>query len=145
MDDDHPAPPKPTMGPNETLAQPLHIWFTHREEIPFVTHALDLFHGHDKASKAMPLDHINHNRVFKSSEILPFLGNVVLERLKCKSDQPGQDGAFVRVLSNGSPKVQPMCHSGPEGTCPMEDFIKLVDNLPSIYGNLDMVCQIGSM
>ena len=130
------------MAPNDTLAQPLHIWFTHREEIPFVTHALDLFHGHTKSSRAMPLDRINHERIFKTSEILPFLGNVVLERLKCSATKDEESaGAFVRIIVNGAAKVQPSCNSGPGGTCPLNDFVKIVDTLPGIYGNLDKVCR----
>lgn len=106
-----------------------------------MTHALDLFHGHTKISKAMPLHRVNRDRIFKSSEILPFLGNVILERLKCPNAQTGRPDAFVRAIVNGSPKVQPMCHDGPEGTCPLDEFIRLVDKLPGIYGNLDKVCK----
>lgn len=106
-----------------------------------MTHALDFFRGHSQESKAMPLTRINHDRVFKSSEILPFLGNVVLERLKCQSEQAGRPDAFVRALVNGSPQAMPACNSGPGGTCPLDEFVKLVDTLPGIYGNLEKVCK----
>lgn len=142
--------PQPTQGPNATLPQAFHIWFTHREEVPLVTHALDLFHGHDDATAAMPLDKINPTRVWKTSEIIPFLGHVSLERMECAidgDDNDDEDGgnretqSLVRIIVNGSPQEQPACHSGPGGSCPFEEFLELVDKLPEVYGKLKEVCQ----
>lgn len=142
--------PEPTQGPNATLPQAFHIWFTHREEVPLVTHALDLFHGHDDATAAMPLDRVNPTRVWKTSEIIPFLGHVSLERMECAVDDagplPGDGGkketeSYVRIIVNDSPQEQPDCHSGPGGSCPFEEFLELVDKLPGIYGELQEVCQ----
>ncbi|KAK9900897.1 phosphoglycerate mutase-like protein [Cystobasidium minutum MCA 4210] len=142
--------PKPTQGPNATLPQAFHIWFTHREEVPLVTHALDLYHGHDEATGAMPLDKVNPTRVWKTSEIIPFLGHVSLERMECAAagadKKEGDDGEvqahpYVRIIVNGSPQEQPSCHDGPGGSCPLHQFLELVDDLPSIYGELKEVCQ----
>lgn len=161
--------PKPTKGPNATLAQALQIWFTHREEVPIVTHALDLFHGHTDEEAEMPLDRINYNRAWRTSEIIPFLGHVALERLQCdvevvsqtshkkkkgKKGKKGRKGrkpepptfppntkAFVRIVVNGSPQQQPDCHDGPGGSCSLDDFIRLVEELPAKYGDLEKVCD----
>lgn len=169
LDDFKTSPlPKPTRGPNATLAQALQIWFTHREEVPIVTHALDLFHGHNEVEKAMPLDHINPDRVWRTSEIIPFLGHVSLERMQCdhkaieqaqvdvskkkrkggksrkKQPIPGVPPTtepFVRIIVNGSPQTQPSCNDGPGNSCPLADFIKLVNGMPAVYGNLEKVCQ----
>lgn len=140
--------PKPTQGPNATLPQAFHIWFTHREEVPLVTHALDLYHGHDEATGAMPLDRLNPTRVWKTSEIIPFLGHVSLERMECGAtdnemleEGGGEAQPYVRIIVNGSPQEQPACHSGPGGSCPLNEFLELVDELPKIYGELKEVCQ----
>jgi len=170
--------PKPTSSPNETLTQPLHIWFTHREEVPLVTGALDLFHGHNDQSAEMPLDHINYDRVWKTSEIIPFLGHVAIERLECNEDvlppaallkhhkkhkkhhkhhhKGGKDKKpkepepepepetvpFVRIIVNGSPQIHPICNDGPDNMCSLDDFIDLVQKLPSTYGDLDEICKV---
>lgn len=167
--------PKPTSSPNDTLSQPLHIWFTHREEVPLVTGALDLFHQHEPIEE-MPLDHINYERVWKTSEIIPFLGHVAIERLQCdegvvpeaallkhrkkhkkhhhkhhkgdKDKKPGHPDPepatvpFVRIIVNGSPQVHPACNDGPDNMCGLEDFIDLVQKLPSTYGDLEKICQV---
>lgn len=151
--------PKPTSGPNATLSQPLHIWFTHREEIPVVAGALDLFHGHSEKEAAMPLDRINPHRAWKTSEIIPFLGHVALERLQCDEsviDRPdgGETGdeddqhkpkpvtrPFVRIIVNGSPQQHLLCNSGPGGSCPLQQFDDIVRALPATYGDLDTVCE----
>ena len=138
--------PKPTQGPNATLPQAFHIWFTHREEVPLVTHALDLFHGHDEATGDMPLDKVNPTRVWKTSEIIPFLGHVSLERMECPAANGNQEEqvptqSYVRIIVNGSPQEQPACHSGPGGSCPLLEFEELVESLPGIYGELSEVCQ----
>jgi len=168
--------PKPTSSPNDTLSQPLHIWFTHREEVPLVTHALDLFHGHSDESAEMPVDHINYDRSWKTSEIIPFLGHVAIERMQCdedvvpeaallkhhkkhkkhhhkhhkgdkdkKPEHPEPEPVtipFVRIIVNGSPQVHPSCNDGPAGMCSLEDFIELVQKLPSEYGDLEKICQV---
>ena len=153
--------PKPSHGPNATLSQPLHIWFTHREEVPLVTHALDLFHGHDEESAEMPLDRVNPGRAWRTSEIIPFLGHIVLERMQCdervipgyratfgkKGRAPPKDRRpvtkpFVRIIVNGSPQQQPQCHDGPGGSCALQDFADIVQDLPNVYGDLETVCNV---
>jgi len=147
--------PKPTTGPNATLSQPLHVWFTHREEIPVVIGALDLFHGHTKEESAMPLDRINPDRAWKTSEIMPFLGHVALERLECdervlsgpgdKADKAGKPKPvtkpFVRIIVNGSPQELLTCNDGPGGSCSLGEFGDIVRALPATYGDLDTVCE----
>ena len=145
--------PKPSQGPNATLSQPLHVWFTHREEVPLVTHALDLFHGHDEESAEMPLDRINPSRAWRTSEIIPFLGHVALERMQCDErvtatttksprDRRPRTKPFVRIIVNGSPQMQPMCHDGPGGSCPLEEFADIVRDLPNTYGDLETICLV---
>jgi acid phosphatase len=144
--------PKPSLAPNASLPQSFNIWFTHREEVPLVTHALDLFHGHDEATRAMPLDRVNPDRAWKTSEIIPFLGHVSLERMECTIDNGdnysdgSRDGTdvkhpFVRIIVNGSPHQQPICHDGPGGSCPLSKFLKIVEELPGIFGTVKEVCQ----
>lgn len=113
-----------------------------------MTHALDLYHGHDEATGAMPLDRLNPTRVWKTSEIIPFLGHVSLERMECGAtdnemleEGGGEAQPYVRIIVNGSPQEQPACHSGPGGSCPLNEFLELVDELPKIYGELKEVCQ----
>lgn len=92
----------------------------------------------------MPLDKVNPTRVWKTSEIIPFLGHVSLERMECAAQQDEEDAPaepYVRIIVNGSPQEQPACHGGPGGSCPLQDFLDLVEKLPGIYGELKEVCQ----
>lgn len=106
--------------------QELYVSFTHREVPPTVLTALGLFNnsaytGANNVNGTMPLDKINYNRVWRSSEILPFLTNIAIEKMEC--DSFGFDaGVYYRVLNNGSPMPLVDCRDGPEGSCSRKGF-----------------------
>lgn len=97
----------------------------------------------------MPTTHINYERAWKTSQILPFLANVALERLSCSATaggnatasqtnaaevtaQGGEAEAYVRVLVNQAPVPLPGCSEGPGASCPLASFTTFVDGTPTL-------------
>lgn len=108
-----------------------------------------------------PLDRINYNRAWKTSQILPFLGHVGIERLSCTSVNGSQAAAsnstasnsttaaanststFVRILVNSAPLPLPACagsDTGPGGSCSLEAFQRFVQERSSSYGDFETAC-----
>ncbi|KAI0642074.1 histidine phosphatase superfamily [Trametes meyenii] len=152
-----------------TFTQPLYLSFSHREEPPLVLTALGLFNNSAyypalDANATMPTDRINHSRAWRTSEILPFLGHVGIERLQCANatldsgassadragtdagaEDVGQDGAFVRVLVNGAPIPIPECQAGPGESCALGAFAAYVQERVARYGNFIGACGINDI
>ncbi|KAI0630488.1 phosphoglycerate mutase-like protein [Trametes polyzona] len=145
-----------------TFNQTLYVSFTHREEPPLVLTALGLFNNSAyypslNVNATMPTDRINHRRAWRTSEILPFLGHVGIERLQCANatvddagsgaadegaEYVGQDGAFVRVLVNGAPIPIPDCQDGPGEACSLGSFAEYIARRVAKYGNFIGACGI---
>jgi acid phosphatase len=104
--------------------QHVFISFTHREEPPYIVTALGLY---NESNATMPATSINYERAWKTSQILPFLANIALERLSCNATQTGngtQD--YVRALVNSAPIPIPGCIDGPDGSCALSNFTKFI-------------------
>ncbi|KAI0675650.1 phosphoglycerate mutase-like protein [Trametes maxima] len=142
--------------------QPLYFSFSHREEPPLVLTALGLFNNSAyyptlNVNATMPTDRINHRRAWRTSEILPFLGHVGIERLQCAggvnatldaaaggagAEDGEQNGAFVRVLVNGAPIPLPACQDGPGESCALGAFAAYVRERVARYGDFVGACGI---
>lgn len=115
-----------TVGTSNEAGQNLYISFTHREVPPMILTTLGLYNnsaytGSHNVNETMPQDRINYNRVWKSSEILPFLTNVGIERMSC--DSYGFDeGDYYRILVNDGPMPLVDCRDGPGGSCSGRKF-----------------------
>jgi acid phosphatase len=131
---------------NATTDQDLYISFTHRELPPTVLVALGLFNnsaysGANNINGTMPLTTINHNRVWKSSNILQFLTNIAFEKMEC--DSFGFDrGTFYRVLVNDSPQSLYGCSDGPGESCKQEDMMPWLAERASVVGEYGELCEV---
>lgn len=125
---------------NSTAAkdQDLYISVVHREMLPFVITALGLYNN--SMSNIFPLDKINYQRAWKSSQFVPFLGQIVLERLQCASVT--HTGKFVRVLINTAPQTLPGCESGPAGSCSLADFTDYIDKRNDSFEKFSKACKM---
>ena len=127
----------------DSSSQDLYVSFTHRELPPTVVVALGIynnsaFSGSDNINATMPLMKPNHGRVWKSSEILPFLTNIAIERMTC--DSYGYNaGDYVRVLVNQNP--QPLaCADGPGESCSSTAFQAYVEERGAMFGGYTEKC-----
>jgi len=122
----------------------LYVSFTHRELPPTVVVALGIFNnsapaGTHDINATMPLDRPNHGRAWKSSQILPFLTNIAIEKMSCDSYGYGV-GEYVRVLVNQSPQTM-ACADGPGESCSMDAFKDFVDSRGALYGGYTAKCS----
>ncbi|KAI6783530.1 Acid phosphatase PHO1 [Emericellopsis cladophorae] len=119
-------------------AEDLYVSFTHRELPPMVVVAMGLFNnsefsGANNINETMPLDRINYRRAWKSSNIIPFLGNIALERFNC-TDAPGyKDDEYYRVLVNSAPQSLPGCSDGPGTLCSRDGFKEYLEERMSAF------------
>ncbi|KAH9922704.1 phosphoglycerate mutase-like protein [Fomitopsis serialis] len=119
--------------------QQLFISFTHREEPPFIVTNLGLF---NTTNASMPADSINYDRAWRTSNILPFLANIGLERLQCNATATGNSSNtdFVRVLVNAAQIPLPGCTDGPEDSCSLDSFVSFVSQREALYGDFVGAC-----
>ncbi|TFK49041.1 phosphoglycerate mutase-like protein [Heliocybe sulcata] len=130
---------------SSTFNQSLYVSFSHREEPPLVLTALGLFNNSEyyqslDVNSTMPTDEINYARVWKTSEILPFLGHVGLERLECSGNQG--NGTYVRALVNSAPIPIPNCQDGPGSSCAIDAFGQYMSERAALYGDFVGACGI---
>ncbi|KAJ6782718.1 hypothetical protein PWT90_04988 [Aphanocladium album] len=128
-------------GENEDLL----VSFTHRELPPMVIVAMGLFNNSDFGGAAnvndtMPTDRINYRRSWKSSSILPFLGNIAIERLKCSGSYGYDDGDYYRVLVNSAPQPLPSCADGPGTSCSRDSFSKYLKERADMFNGFTKHC-----
>ena len=90
----------------------------------------------------MPTDSINFDRAWRTSEILPFLANIGLERLSCNASATGNasNADFVRALVNAAQIPLPGCTDGPDDSCPLSDFVSFVHEREELYGDFVGAC-----
>ncbi|OAA72343.1 Histidine acid phosphatase, eukaryotic [Cordyceps fumosorosea ARSEF 2679] len=122
------------------------VSFTHREMPPMVIVAMGLFNNSDfggapNVNDTMPTDRINYRRAWKSSNILPFLGNIAIERLRCSSSYGYEDGEFYRVLVNSSPQPLPSCADGPGTSCSRDAFGKYLQQRADMFTGFTGKCD----
>ncbi|KAI0734821.1 histidine phosphatase superfamily, partial [Fomitopsis betulina] len=119
--------------------QQLFISFTHREEPAFIVTALGLFNS---TNASMPTDSINFDRAWRTSEILPFLANIGLERFACNASATGNGSNtdFVRALVNAAQIPLPGCTDGPEDSCSLNNFVSFVREREQLYGDFVGTC-----
>ncbi|KAG7095621.1 hypothetical protein E1B28_006345 [Marasmius oreades] len=166
------------VGPGETVENgtlippPLIMTFTHDNNIPPIISALGLWNSttgsSEKEETIYPLPITKRvddpRRMFRSSYLVSFFGNIALERMKCVIGGPtleeqrekgvshqanifggsvnnagmGKSKVFVRVRANNAPIPIPGCVSGPGMTCPLEEFLDYV-NRPRKVASGDFV------
>lgn len=134
----------------------LHAFFTHRESPAFVATALNLYNqttrGTDDASIPPasidpPLEYRPAQRAWKTSELVPFLGNIALERFTCpNSDSDAADGDadttdYIRVMVNGKQERMAGCENGLDGSCEWQAFKRFVREREELYGKWREVCE----
>ncbi|RAK87158.1 histidine acid phosphatase [Aspergillus costaricaensis CBS 115574] len=130
----------------ETSEQDIYVSFTHREVPPTIVTALGLFNnsaysGADNVNATMPTNEVNYDRAWKSSNILPFLGNIGIERMECSGTQNGFDeGVYFRVLVNEAVKPLIGCRDGPGESCSAETFAEFISGKEKRFGDFGRMC-----
>lgn len=120
-------------------SQRFFLSFTHREVPPFVATALGIFSPSSSALEEFPTTHINWGRAWKMSDLIPFLGHVGMEKLRCDS-RPGKEGDYIRFIANTAPRPLPLCQSGPGASCPFDQWRDIIRKGSEKYSDFEGVC-----
>lgn len=108
--------------------------------IPMLS-SLGLFDDDQK----LPVDRVLTKRNWKTSQIVPMGGRVTFERMTCSS-HPGkhdsQDGVFVRFNVNDGIVALPSCATGPGQSCPLDRFMKHVEERGRLGGDFREICGL---
>ncbi|RYO74335.1 hypothetical protein DL764_010860 [Monosporascus ibericus] len=126
----------------------LYMSFTHRELLPMVAVAMGLFNNSEfggseaTVDDTMPLSKINHRRAWKSSNILPFLGNLAVERLNCTGSYGYDSGEYYRVLVNSAPQPLPGCADGPGTSCSKNGVESYVEYRLQMFPGFSEKCGV---
>ena len=111
----------------------------HDNDLLNVVSALGLY----EQDRDLPATAIQRNRTFKASEITPMGGRIILERL-VSVDDASKSEVYVRININDGILALHKCDSGPERSCPLEHFIKLVQDVGSKEGDFAERCALDS-
>lgn len=86
------------------------------------------------SKRPYPRTALNYSRVWKSSEILPLLTQIAIERMTC-SDNYYASGGCYRVLVNSSPQLLIECRNESGKTCHAKDFKEFVRERVERFGD----------
>ncbi|KAK1964693.1 histidine acid phosphatase [Colletotrichum sublineola] len=133
----------------DTPDEDMYVSFTHRELPPMVAVAMGLFNNSEfvggsesRINDTMPLDRINYRRAWKTSNILPFLGNIAIERLNCSGAYGYEDGDYYRVLVNSAPQPLTDCADGPGTACSRDGFSKYLQERVDMFSGFSEKCRV---
>lgn len=132
----------------DSADEDMYVSFVHRRLPSAVAVAFGLFNnsafsGADDVNATMPLDTINHRRAWRSSHIVPFLGNVAVERMACDSygfRDGSTEGEYYRVLVNQTPQPLPACTDGPGASCSRAGFVRFMAQRQEMFTGLSQRC-----
>lgn len=111
----------------------------HDGDVLPVMNFLGLFDGED-----MPVTHRKDGRRWKSGQLVPMMGRLIVELMSCGMDGHEGQGVrkFVRIDINDGVTAIPLCQSGPGGSCPLEDFLHLVETRKEEAGSFQNECKL---
>lgn len=93
----------------------------------------------------LPADRIYPERQWKTSQIVPMGGRIVLERMTCSAStdhENSQSGVFIRFNVNDGIVALPGCESGPRKSCPLERFMDHVAGRGKLGGDFRKTCDL---
>ncbi|KAL8700984.1 MAG: hypothetical protein Q9201_005150 [Fulgogasparrea decipioides] len=132
------------------VAGSLFFSFVHDGDIIPMLAALDLFPSND----LLPVTYRSKSRTWRMSQVVPMNGRIILERLACPStskvsttntdERVAPRKHFIRVNINDGIVALPTCSSGPGASCPLEDFLALVQRREKEIGDFSEACGLES-
>lgn len=117
-------------------AGPFFLSFTHDSDMIPTFNMLDLFHDEEP----LPSTHVAHRRSWRTSQVVPMGGRLVIERLSCST--ASSHSIFVRLNVNDGIVAMPGCISGPGSSCPLDKFIEIMDQKLSQAVDFRTMCGL---
>ncbi|OWB80964.1 hypothetical protein B5S32_g5297 [[Candida] boidinii] len=119
----------------------LWISLSHDTDLIFFLTSLGLFDNHDNLN----LKEIQFSRFFKTSEIVPMGGRIVIERISSnENSDSNKTKKYIRLKINDSVIPIPNCQEGPGYSCPIEKLRKIFNKKLINNENYIEICKIKS-
>ena len=100
------------------LDRTIYADFSHDSALIAIYSALGLFRQPQTLEPTRP----DPRRTWITSELVPFAGRLVTERLTC--ERKGKTGFFVRMIVNDALQDLSLCGAGKDGLCAVSDFVQ---------------------
>ncbi|KAL8732394.1 MAG: hypothetical protein Q9166_002792 [cf. Caloplaca sp. 2 TL-2023] len=120
--------------------------FVHDGDIIRMLAALDIF----PSKRHLPVTHRPKSRSWRTSQVVPMNGRIILERLSCSPvgksiSRREQDESkhFIRININDGIVALPGCTTGPGSSCPLEEFLAMVQRRREEIGDFRGMCGLG--
>ncbi|KAG6373929.1 histidine phosphatase superfamily [Boletus reticuloceps] len=94
--------------------------FSHDNQMISIYSALGLFLQPHDLDPTQP----DKGRTWKDSQMVPFSGRMITEKLACDSSGIRQPGAYVRVLVNDAVQPLTFCTAHEDGLCALANFVE---------------------
>lgn len=94
--------------------------FTHDTLLTAVFAAIGLL----EQSENLTTTQIDKGRTYISSELVPFSGRMVTEKITCGGSGYEPQGTYVRVLVNDAVQPLEFCNASLYGLCTLSDFVE---------------------
>jgi acid phosphatase len=124
------------------VSDPFYFSFTHDSDVVSILSTLGLFL--DGPNRKLPATRFEPERSWRMSQVVPMGGRIVFERLVCIPDdaQPESKGIFIRLNVNDGIVAVPGCARGPGLTCPLKDFLGMLDEKLDEAGSFVKACGL---
>jgi acid phosphatase len=120
---------------------PFYFSFTHDTDVVSILATLDLFR--DGPNAKLPVGQVEKNRSWRMSQVVPMGGRIVFERLACSLDDTKESmGVFIRLNINDGIIAIPGCAQGPGLSCPLKNFLSMLDEKLAEAGNFAQLCDL---
>jgi len=86
----------------------------------------------------LPATYVPQDRLFKASNFVTMRGTISFERLNCAS------GKFIRIRLNDVVYPVASCQSGPGRSCPLQQYLQLVEQKLQAAKDFQTICNITS-
>lgn len=104
--------------------------------------ALDIMNEEEQDGH-LPVTQIRHHRKWRTSQMCPMGGRLILERLSCRTTNRAEPEKFVRININDGITALADCNSGPGSSCPLEQFAARTKAKGQQVGGFNELCQLG--
>ena len=105
------------------LNRTIYADFSHDNQMIAIYAAMGLF----RQVEALDPCHPDQKRTWVTSQLTPFSGRMVVERLTCTGAyraRPADSGTFVRILVNDALQPLQFCEASPDGLCTLDAFVE---------------------
>ncbi|KAF2669209.1 multiple inositol polyphosphate phosphatase [Microthyrium microscopicum] len=112
--------------------------FSHDSDIIPTYAMLGLFND----DQPLPTDRILEDRRWRTSQVVPMGGRLVIESLVCQSGPQTEKKQYVRLNVNDGMVAMPGCTGGPGKSCPLNEFLELIRSKLSKAGDFKKTCGL---